>query len=234
MAVNLPAHVGIIMDGNGRWAKAQGLPRLMGHKKGAEAFGRTVRHARDLGIKWLTTFAFSTENWNRPPSEVRGIMDIFKGHLKDADKYKDENVRLRFLGGREQLDSELRSLIEYVEQNSSLNDGINVNIALNYGGRNEIARAARECAKQLMNGEIALQQIDEAKLSGELYTAGQPEVDLIIRTSGEQRMSNFMLWQGAYAELVFTDVFWPAFTPDVFDLALEEFSNRQRRMGAIK
>ena len=230
----LPAHVGIIMDGNGRWAKARGLPRVQGHKKGADAFGKIVRHARDLGIPYLTLYTFSTENWNRPPEEVRGIMNLLRGYLKNADNYRKENVRTRILGELSALDDDLRELIEKVEKNSAANDGINLNIALSYGGRGEIVHAARAVAQRILRGEIALQQIDEALLAREMYTSGQPDADLIIRTGGERRMSNFLLWQGAYAELVFSDVLWPDFNPRDFDAALAEYAARTRKMGGVE
>ena len=221
------------MDGNGRWATARGLPRVEGHKKGAEVFADIVRHARARGIKYLTAYAFSTENWNRPPEEVRGIMNLLRTYLKDAENYRKENVRTRILGERASLDKDLQEMIEYVERGSANNDGINVNIALNYGGRDEIAHSARAAAKKLLNGEIALQQIDKAMIAGGMYTAGQPDVDLIIRTGGEQRISNFLLWQSAYAELIFFDEYWPDFGPKAFDSALEQFSARARRMGGV-
>ena len=221
------------MDGNGRWATARGLARVKGHKKGAEVFGETVRHARDREIKYLTVYAFSTENWNRPLEEVRGIMDILRAYLNNADNYRKENVRTRVIGERSNLDVDLRGLIEYVEKNSSGNDGINLNIAINYGGQDEIVHAARTAARKLLNGEIALQQIDKAMLASGIYTAGQPDVDLVIRTGGERRVSNFLLWQSAYAEFIFVDEHWPDFSPARFDLALEEYCARVRRMGGI-
>jgi len=230
----LPAHVGVIMDGNGRWAKQRGLPRSQGHKKGAEVFGNVVRHAKARGIKYLTVYAFSTENWNRPPEEVRGIMDLLRGYLKNANNYRKENVRTRILGERCALDEDLREMIVKVEEKSAGNDGINVNIALNYGGRDEIVHAAKDAARRILNGEIALQQINEALLESGMYTAGQPDVDLIIRTGGERRLSNFLLWQSAYAELVFCDAHWPDFGPRDFDAALEEYAMRQRRMGGVE
>ena len=229
----LPAHVGVIMDGNGRWAKARGLSRNQGHKKGAQVFGDIVRHAKARAVKYLTVYAFSTENWSRPPEEVRNIMDLLRAYLKDAHNYRKENVRTRILGDRAALDDDLRDMIDKVEQSSMGNDGINVNIALNYGGRDEIVHAARQVARKVLNGEIALQQINQEMLSSAMYTAGQPDVDLIIRTGGERRVSNFLLWQGAYAELVFCDVHWPDFAPQDFDAALLEYGARQRRMGTV-
>ena len=230
---NLPVHVGIIMDGNGRWARAKGLSRNQGHKKGAQIFGDVVRHAKMRDIKYLTVYAFSTENWKRPPEEVRSIMNILRTYLKNACDYRKENVRIRVLGDRLALDKDLQEQIAHVEENSAGCDGLNLNIALNYGGRDEIVHAARCVAQKILNGEIALQQIDKAMLSDAMYTAGQPDVDLIIRTGGEQRISNFLLWQGAYAEFVFCDVCWPDFSPQDFDAALLQYSERTRKMGAV-
>ena len=233
MSDNVPTHVGIIMDGNGRWAKQRGLPRSKGHIKGAETFGKIVRHAKARGVKHLTVYAFSTENWSRPPQEVRGIMDLLRGYLKDANNYRKENVRTRIIGEREPLESDIREMIARVEKGSAGNTGINVNIALGYGGRGEIVAATRAVAQKILAGEIALQQIDEAMLTRGMYTAGQPDVDLIIRTGGEHRISNFLLWQSAYAEFVFCDTYWPDFGPEQLDSALEQYSARQRRMGGV-
>ena len=232
-ASSLPTHVGVIMDGNGRWAESRGLPRNKGHKKGVEVLAETVRHAKKLGIRYLTVYAFSTENWNRPPQEVRGIMDLLRGYLKNADNYRKENVCTRILGEISALDEDLRELIQKVEKNSAANDGINVNIAINYGGRDEIVHAAKAVAQKILNGEAALEQVDEAMLAGEMYTRGQPDVDLTIRTGGERRISNFLLWQSAYAELVFCDVHWPDFSPKDFDDAIAQYGARVRRMGGV-
>ena len=221
------------MDGNGRWATARGLPRIEGHKKGAEVLADTVRYAKARGIKHLTVYALSTENQSRPSEEVRGIMNLLRAYLKNVNDYRKENARTRVLGERESLDEDLQQMIANVEKWSAGNDGINVNIALNYGGKDEIAHSARAAAKKLLNGEIALQQIDKAMIAAGLYTAGQPDVDLIIRTGGERRISNFLLWQSAYAEFIFLDEYWPDFGPSHFDSALEEFSFRERRMGGI-
>lgn len=229
----LPDHVGIIMDGNGRWATARGLSRNRGHKRGAEAFGEIVRHAKKLGIPYLTVYAFSTENWNRPPQEVAGIMDLLRGYLRDADRYRKENVQTQIIGDKDRLDADLVEMIAKVEEGSRNNTGIHVNIALNYGGRDELVHAARKIAAMILEGSIPLQSVDHSLLERCLYTAGQPDVDLIIRTGGERRISNFLLWQGAYAEFVFTPTLWPDFTAADLDAALEEFSRRERRMGGI-
>ncbi len=232
-SLTLPGHVGIIMDGNGRWATARGLSRNRGHKRGAEVFGEIVRHAKKLGIPYLTVYAFSTENWNRPPQEVAGIMNLLRGYLRDADRYRKENVQTRIIGDKAQLDADLVEMIAKVEEGSRHNTGIHVNIALNYGGRDELVQAARKIAAMMLEGSIPLQSVDHSLLERCLYTAGQPDVDLIIRTGGEQRISNFLLWQGAYAELIFTPTLWPDFTAADLDAALEEFSRRERRMGGI-
>ena len=232
-SLTLPGHVGIIMDGNGRWATARGLSRNRGHKRGAEVFGEIVRHAKKLGIPYLTVYAFSTENWNRPPQEVAGIMNLLRGYLRDADRYRKENVQTRIIGDKAQLDADLVEMIAKVEEGSRHNTGIHVNIALNYGGRDELVQAARKIAAMMLEGSIPLQSVDHSLLERCLYTAGQPDVDLIIRTGGEQRISNFLLWQGAYAELIFTPTLWPDFTAADLDAALEEFCRRERRMGGI-
>jgi undecaprenyl diphosphate synthase len=229
----LPNHVGIIMDGNGRWATARGLSRNRGHQRGAEVFGEIVRHAKKLGIPYLTVYAFSTENWNRPPEEVAGIMNLLRSYLRDANRYRKENVKTLIIGDRTPLDADLIEMIAKVEEGSRNNTGIHVNIGLNYGGRNELVHAARKIAAMMLEGSVPLQGVDHALLESCLYTAGQPDVDLIIRTGGEQRISNFLLWQGAYAEFIFTPTLWPDFTAADLDAALEEYSRRERRMGGI-
>ena len=227
----LPRHVGIIMDGNGRWAKRLGAAHKVGHKRGAEAFGKIARHASSLGIEYLTVYAFSTENWSRPPEEVEDIMALLCAYLKDMARYEKENFRLNVLGEREPLDASLRDTIQDVERRSKANTGMVLNIALNYGGREEIVQAARRLALHCAQGGITPQDIDQNAFAECLYTAGQPNVDLIIRTSGEMRISNFLLWQSAYAEYVFCNELWPDFTPKHFDNALREYARRERRMG---
>jgi undecaprenyl diphosphate synthase len=229
----IPRHVGVIMDGNGRWAKKRGLPRKEGHIRGAEVFGDIVRHAQKLGIEWLTVYAFSTENWNRPPDEVRSIMNLLRDYLKNADSYRKENIRTLIIGDKEGLDEDLRERIKKVEEGSAENTGIHVNIALNYGGRTEIVGAAQKIAGLVRSGGLDPEEIDEARFSSFLYTAGQPPVDLIIRTGGEMRVSNFLLWQAAYAEFYFTDILWPDFNGNDFDGALAAYSSRERRMGGV-
>jgi len=227
--INFPQHVGIIMDGNGRWAKKRGLPRLSGHKQGASVFGKIARHAVNSPVEYLTVFAFSTENWKRPSDEVAGIMDLLRGFLKDTERYKDDNIRVKVIGDVDALDGDIRRMITDLEDASRDKDGLVLSIAINYGGRGEILNAAKAYAKD--PGKPA--RLDEAAFSEYLYTKGIPDADLIIRTSGEMRISNFLLWQAAYAEYIFTDVLWPDFTPRHFDNALKEYSKRNRRLGNI-
>lgn len=228
----LPEHIGIIMDGNGRWAKKRGLPRNMGHKKGAEVFENISRCCRDLGIKWLTVYAFSTENWKRPKDEIDGIMNLMRGYLKIMFKARNEHIAVRFIGDRTPFDEDLKNLMEEAE-NADVGEVITtVQIALNYGGRDEIVHSVREIAKKISEGSISPEEIDEDMISGNLYS-GTPECDLIIRPSGEERLSNFLLWQSAYSEFVFMDVLWPDFTKDDLYKALEEYSGRNRRFGGV-
>lgn len=229
----LPQHIGLIMDGNGRWAKKRGMPRYFGHKKGAEVFKKTVRHCNKLGIKYLTVFAFSTENWKRPQREVDAIIDILRDYLNDAKNYKSENVRTKFIGDLSLFDEEIRHKIADCEQESDDFTGLSLNIAINYGGQSELVMAAKNLASKAVRGEICVDDIDDVAISNELYTAGQPPVDLIIRPSGEQRLSNFMIWQAAYAEYIFMDILWPDFNEQHIDQALVEFSQRNRRFGGI-
>ncbi len=221
----LPQHVGIIMDGNGRWAKKRGLPNNIGHKKGAEVFENISRHCRDLGIPWLTVYAFSTENWRRPTEEVSGIMNLMRSYLKNMAKAKNEHIAVRFIGGRDNIEPDLLALMEEAEAADVGEVITTVQVAFNYGGRDEIVHAARQLAQK---GE----EITEEGISANLYS-GVPDVDLILRPSGEERLSNFLLWESAYAEFVFMDVLWPDFTPEDFDKALDEFAGRSRRFGGV-
>ena len=198
----LPAHIGLIMDGNGRWAKKRGLPRQAGHKAGASTFKRIVRYANRLGIPYMTVYAFSTENWSRPPEEVRGIIALLREFLSDAANYRDENVRTRFIGDLSQFDQDIQSKVRECEEVSAGHTGLTLNIAINYGGRMELMKAARELAAEAAAGKITPEEIDEELFARHLYTQGQPDVDLVIRPSGEERLSNFLLWQAAYAEFV--------------------------------
>lgn len=230
----LPAHVGIIMDGNGRWAKKRNLPRIAGHKQGAKAFGNIVRHAERIGLQYLTVYAFSTENWQRPAEEIAGIMNLLREYLRDVERYRDENIRVQIIGDTRRLDADIRADIMRIEAHTKDKAGLHLNLAIGYGGRDELARAARNIAADALAGKLEnLGAIDDALVSRYLYTAGQPDVDLIIRTSGEIRTSNFLLWQSAYAEYLFTDVLWPDFSPKEFDKALAEYASRSRRMGGV-
>ncbi len=229
----LPRHVGFIMDGNGRWAKQRGLPREMGHKSGAEAFQKIVRHCEAIGIPTITAYAFSTENWKRPQREVDALMDLLADYLKDISRFQKENARLKVLGEVGALREDLRRHIAEAEEKSRGNTGITVNIALNYGGRDEIVHGARKLAEACVRGEISPGDIDEALFSGSLYTAGQPDPDVIIRPSGEMRLSNFLSWQSAYSELIFMQVLWPDFTPEHLNYALHQYAGRSRRFGGI-
>ena len=230
----LPTHIGIIMDGNGRWAQKRGLPRSAGHKQGARVFRNIVRYCREIGIGYLTVYAFSTENWKRPQSEIDAIMDLLRDYLDELERYGDEQQGvLRFIGDMEPLAEDLRLRIAEVQERTAGREGIVVNIALNYGGRAEIVHAVQQAVRLSRQGSLAEEAVDEALVDSLMYTVGQPPVDLIVRPSGEQRISNFLLWQGAYAELVFMDVLWPDFTPGDLDQAIAEFQRRSRRFGGI-
>jgi undecaprenyl diphosphate synthase len=229
-----PLHVAIIMDGNGRWALARGLPRTAGHRQGAEAVKRTVRGAGELGIKYLTLFGFSSENWKRPEAEVNDLMGLMRHYLRTELKELDRNgARLKVIGEREGLASDIVELIDEAEQRTTGNTRIFVNIAINYGARAEITAAARRLAQEAREGRLDPEAIDEKALSRALMTADIPDPDLLIRTSGEQRLSNFMLWQSAYAELMFVDTLWPDFGKAHLEAALADFARRERRYGAL-
>lgn len=228
-----PVHVAIIMDGNGRWAKSRGLPRTVGHQRGAEAVRRTVRGAAELGIEYLTLFGFSSENWKRPAAEVDDLMGLLRLYLRSEIAELHRNgVRLRVIGDRDRLGHEIVKLIEEAEARTHGNTRLNLTVALSYGGRAEICRAVRRIAAAVQAGEVQLDQIDEDLVSRNLLTDGIPDPDLLIRTSGEQRISNFLLWQTAYTELLFLDRLWPDFTKDDLEDAIREFSQRDRRYGA--
>ena len=230
----LPRHLGIIMDGNGRWAKKRGLPRTAGHTVGAANFKTITRYCASIGIEYLTVYAFSTENWKRPPEEVSALMKLFRQYLEEALRdFLDENIKVRFIGATSVFPQELQTLIRETEEVSKNRTGMVLNIAMNYGGRSEIARAARLLAEKVQRGEISPEEITEQAISDSLYTAGQPDPDLIIRPSGEQRTSNFLLWQSAYAEYIICDILWPDFKPQDLEDALDEFSRRQRRFGGV-
>lgn len=225
----LPQHIAIIMDGNGRWAKRRSLPRTAGHAAGSKTFKTIARYCNKIGIKYLTVYAFSTENWKRPQSEVDNIMNILRDYLKDTDNFKDENIKLQFIGDRTPLADDIKELMLKAEADSADATGLHLNIALNYGGRDEIVHAVRQIVKE----GIAPDDISEDTISERLYTAGQPDPDFIIRPSGEYRLSNYLIWQSAYAEYWFSDILWPDFSPRHLDKALEDFSRRNRRFGGV-
>lgn len=230
----LPLHIGIIMDGNGRWAKARGLAREYGHRRGSEVFMDIARYCKKIGVRYLTVYAFSTENWKRPAHEVAVIMQMLQRYLDDSEQYIKEEIRLRIIGDRTRLSESLQKAIEKAEKASEHFDALTVNLAVNYGGREELLHAARMVAQHYQESDTDLSQLDSKDLERFLYTAGQPDPDLIIRPSGEKRLSNFMLWQSAYSEFVFMDVLWPDFTPQHLNEALWEYAGRDRRFGGIK
>jgi undecaprenyl diphosphate synthase len=230
----LPVHLGIIMDGNGRWAKKRGLPRSAGHAAGAAVFKTITRYCSSIGIKYLTIYAFSTENWKRPHDEVVALMGLFKQYLDDAlTNFLDDTVKLRFIGDTSVFDPQLRGLIEKTERISEKRTGMVLNLAMNYGGRAEIVRAARLLAQEAKDGAVDPGDITEELFANRLYTAGQPDPDLIIRPSGENRMSNFLLWQCAYSEFVDMDLLWPDFRTEDLDRALKVYAGRGRRFGGV-
>lgn len=233
-AAGIPQHIGIIMDGNGRWAKKRGLPRTAGHTAGAANFRTITRYAASIGVKYLTLYAFSTENWNRPAEEVSALMKLFHQYLEEALRdFMDENIRVRFLGDITAFSPDLQALIRRVEEASAPKTGMVLNLAMNYGGRAEITRAAKILAQRVKNGELEPEAITEEMISDTLYTAGQPDPDLIIRPSGEERLSNFLLWQSAYTEFEYFDILWPDFKPKHLDEAIEKFRGRNRRFGGV-
>ena len=234
----LPRHVAIIMDGNGRWAKRRGLPRTFGHRQGVEALRAIIRHTDDLGIEALSIYACSTENWSRSAEEVGALMGLLLEYFtRELDELHRENVCIRILGDIDAMPDALKKqkdALYAAMERTRRNTGLKLNIALNYGGRQEIVRAARRLAEQVASGAIEAKDIDMARFSGELYTAGLPEVDLLIRTSGELRFSNFMLYQLAYTEFYLTDTLWPDFDEAAYDEALAAFAKRERRYGGVK
>ncbi len=228
----LPMHVGIIMDGNGRWAAKRHLPRAHGHRNAVKAVRASVEAAAKLGLNVLTLYAFSTENWQRPKKEVSALMELFYEFLeKELHTMLDNNVRFQLIGDRDKLPDFLQKRLSNALDSTSANTGLLLNLALNYGGRDEIARAVRKISTSVKKGDLQPEKIDEALISANTYTAGQPDPDLIIRTSGELRLSNFLIWQAAYAEYYFTEVLWPDFTKEELYKALFEFQSRKRRMG---
>ena len=228
---SMPRHIGIIMDGNGRWAAKNGLPRSAGPARGAEVFRTICRYCEKIGIEALTVYAFSTENWSRSADEVSAIMNILRRYLRDAFNQEGETIRVSFIGRRDRLDSDILSLMQEIEDVSRDNPGLILNIAVDYGGRDEIVRAAKEAAEMVADGRITADEIDEELIDSLTFTSCCPPLDLLLRPSGEERISNFMLWQCAYAEFVYMDTLWPDFTPEHLDRAIEEFRSRNRRFG---
>ena len=230
----LPRHVAIIMDGNGRWAKKRGLPRKAGHAAGAETFRTIATYAKELGLEYLTVYAFSTENWKRPEDEVSSIMGLLERYLHEAiETMAKDKVKMAFFGDLSPLSPKLRDLCRQTEEISKGYDGCQVNICFNYGGRAELIRAAAEFARQCQQGLARPEDLTEEKLGNLLYSAGVPDPDLVIRPSGEVRISNFLLWQSAYSEFYFTDVLWPEFTKEELLRAIADYQNRSRRFGGV-
>lgn len=231
----IPAHVAIILDGNGRWAKAKGMPRNYGHIQGAKTVEVICEEAYRMGIKYLTVYAFSTENWNRPKEEVDALMKLLRNYMKTCLKTAEKNrMCVRVLGEKSRLDEDIRTRIEELEEATRDNDGLHFQIAINYGGRDELVRAMRKINRKVQTGELKSEEIDEACISAHLDTAGIPEPDLLIRTCNEQRISNFLLWQLAYTEFYFTPVAWPDFSKEELVKAVEAYNHRDRRYGLIK
>ena len=233
----LPKHVAIIMDGNGRWAKKRGLERSEGHKAGGKTFRMICDYAADLGIEYLTFYAFSTENWKRPQREVNAIMDLFRDYLLEMEERKEENksrgYNIRFIGETKGMPEDIIELFNTVQKDSEEQSKTHINIAVNYGGRREIVHSVKAIAEKVKNNEISIDEIDENMIGEYIYTCGQPDPDLIIRPSGEYRSSNFLLWQGAYSEFWYSNILWPDFTKEDFNKALIDFQNRNRRFGGV-
>lgn len=229
----VPVHIGIIMDGNGRWAKKRGLPRKFGHREGAKTFRKITRHAKKIGIKYLTLYAFSTENWKRPKDEVDAIMELFDKNLDEVRDFIDENIRVMFIGDRTLLSPSLQKKMKSVEEDSKDFDSMTLVLAINYGGQDEITRAVRDISLEVKNGTLEPEKITREIIERHLDTKGIPPVDLIIRPSGEQRISNFLIWQSAYAEYIFSDILWPDYKPEDLENAVYEFMKRNRRFGGV-
>ena len=230
-----PRHVAIIMDGNGRWATRRGLPRIAGHKRGINSVRKITRHAKARGVKYLTLFAFSTENWLRPKEEVHGLFDLFRYYMRrECRTLAREGVRVRFIGDSTEMPEDIQSMMVEAEEMTAAGEEMTLVVALNYGARAEIARAARRLAAQVADGDLAVEDIDDAALAAEMTTAEFPDPDLIVRTSGEQRLSNFLLWQAAYSEFLFVDSHWPDFDEQSFDECLARYERRDRRFGGLR
>ena len=233
----IPQHVAIIMDGNGRWAKQRGLKRTEGHKVGAEVFRTISKYCADIGIKYVTFYAFSTENWKRSKTEVTAIMNLLRKYLDEMKERVLENeeagIHISFIGSREGMPKDIVKMMDFVENRTSDKNSTYINVAVNYGSRAEITEAVRNIAKGVKEGTVSIDDIDEDMISAGLYTAGQPDPDLIIRPSGEYRLSNYLLWQSAYSEIYIDDVLWPDYTPEDLDRAIEEYGRRNRRFGGV-
>ena len=233
--MNMPQHVAIILDGNGRWAKSKGMPRNYGHVQGSKNVERICEDAYKMGIKYLTVYAFSTENWNRPKDEVDALMKLLRNYMKTCLKTAEKNdMKIRVIGDKTRLDEDIRSRIEELEEATKNNGGLNFQIAINYGSRDEIRRAVTNLAKDVAEGKVNPEEIDEKTIEEYLDTHGIPDPDLMIRTSGEQRLSNYLLWQLAYTEFYFTDVPWPDFSKEELLKAVEQYNRRDRRFGGVK
>ena len=231
----LPNHVAVIMDGNGRWAKQRGLPRIEGHRRGANTLKEMLRYCKDLGIQTLTAYAFSTENWGRPTGEVNFLMGLFERLLqKELREMEEEEVCINFIGDLTPLPTSLQQEMRRSTERTKNNKGVFFNVAINYGSRNEMVKACQTIAQKVQQGELAASEINESTISRHLYTSASPDPDLLIRTSGEMRLSNFLLWQLAYTEIYVTDTLWPDFDSQQFDLAIESFQQRDRRFGKVK
>ena len=231
----MPTHVAVIMDGNGRWATQRGLPRIAGHKRGINSVRKITRHAKTRGIKYLTLFAFSTENWLRPKEEVHGLFDLFRYYMRrECRTLAREGVRIRFIGDAREMPDDIQSMMVEAEDMTSTGEEMTLIVALNYGSRGEITAATKRLAERVAAGEMAPDDIDDAAIAAELKTATFPDPDLIIRTSGEQRLSNFLLWQAAYSELLFVDSHWPDFDEDSFDACMTLYRERDRRFGGLR
>lgn len=229
----LPVHIGFIMDGNGRWAQKRGLPRTFGHREGAQAFRKIARYCKKIGIKYITFYAFSTENWSRPKEEVDAIMALFSQYLEEADNFAEDKTRLIFLGDKAPFSPKMRERMIELEKASENFDEMTLALAINYGGRDDIVHSVKRIAELVESGDIRSSDIDESLVGSLLYTGTMPDADLIIRPSREKRLSNFLIWQSAYAEFYFTDVLWPDFTPAELDKALKDFAQRNRRFGGV-
>lgn len=231
--INIPVHIAIIMDGNGRWAKKRALPRSAGHAAGSKNFKTIARYCNKIGVKYLTVYAFSTENWNRPKEEVDALMNLFRDYLKDTKKFIKENIALKFIGNKKGLAKDIIELMEQAEYDSRNATGLTVNLAINYGGRDEITEAVKEIAELVKNNKINIEDINEQTIENHLFTKNVPDPDLVIRPSGEYRSSNFLIWQSAYAEYWFSDILWPDFKPRHLMKAIEDFNKRNRRFGGV-